>query len=162
MTVVVVGGTRGIGLAISRKFSGQGRPVAMGYLSNDAAATAAVDALPGPSIAVKADVADGSQVARLFDEAERLGPIDVVVHSAVIPLLGAALTATAEQFDTAYRTGPRAFLLMVQEAARRMTEGGHIIAVGSIASGPRYVPGYGILGPFKSAIDHMVCQLGCE
>ena len=43
-----------------------------------------------------------------------------------------------------------------------MTSGGCIVAVGSIASGPRFTPGYGILGPAKCAIDHLVAQLGCE
>jgi NAD(P)-dependent dehydrogenase (short-subunit alcohol dehydrogenase family) len=162
VTVIVVGGTRGIGLAISKRFSRDGHPVVMGYLSNDEAGKAAEEALSGPAKAVRADASDPGEVRRLYDAAEEFGPIKIVVHSAVIPLLGGAATASLEDFDTAYRTGPRAFLILVQEAARRMNEGGHIVAVGSIASGPRYVPSYGILGPAKCAIDHMVAQLGCE
>ncbi|MDB6103625.1 MAG: budC 2 [Gammaproteobacteria bacterium] len=162
MSVIVVGGIRGIGLAISKRFARDGRPVTMAYLSNDQAARAAEEALGGTGQSVRADASDPEQVRALFDAAERLGPVDVVVHSAVIPLLGNALTASLDQFDTAYRTGPRAFLILVQEAARRMTDGGHVVAIGSIASGPRFTPGYGILGPAKCAVDHLVAQLGCE
>jgi len=162
MSVIVVGGTRGIGLAISKRFSRDGHPVVMAYLSNDEAGRAAEAALSGPSRAIRADASDPTQARAIFDAAETMGPVKIVVHSAVVPLLGAASTASLEDFDTAYRTGPRAFLILVQEAARRMTEGGHIVAVGSIASGPRYVPSYGILGPAKCAINHLVAQLGCE
>ncbi|MDB5431809.1 MAG: short-chain dehydrogenase/reductase [Caulobacter sp.] len=162
MSVLVVGGTRGIGLAIAKRFSRDGHSVTMNYLSNDEAGRAAELALSGPAQSVRADASDAEQVAALFDKAEALGPVDTVIHSAVVPLLGGAITASLDDFDTAYRTGPRAFLILVQEAARRMTEGGSIVAIGSIASAPRFVPGYGILGPAKSAIDHMVAQLGCE
>jgi NAD(P)-dependent dehydrogenase (short-subunit alcohol dehydrogenase family) len=43
MTVMVLGGTRGIGLAISKEFAERGRPVAMVYRSDDAAAEAAAE-----------------------------------------------------------------------------------------------------------------------
>lgn len=162
MSVLIVGGTRGIGLAIAKRFSRDGRSVTMSYLSNDEAARAAEEALPGPAQSVRADGSDIEQTRMLFDAAERMGPVEIVVHSAVVPLLGGAITASLDDFDTAYRTGPRAFLILVQEAARRMPDGGHIVAVGSIASQPRYVKGYGILGPAKCAIDHLVAQLGCE
>lgn len=162
MSVIVVGGTRGIGLAISKRFARDGHPVVMAYLSNHEAAREAEASLSGPARAIMADASDPAQVRAVFDAAEEFGPVKIVVHSAVIPLLGSASTASLEDFDTAYRTGPRAFLILVQEAARRMNEGGHIVAVGSIASGPRYVHNYGILGPAKCAIDHMVAQLGCE
>jgi len=162
LSVIVIGGTRGIGLAISKRFSSDGHSVVMAYLSNDEAGRAAEAALPGPAKAIRADASDPDQAGRIFDAAEQLGPIQIVVHSAVVPLLGAASTASLEDFDTAYRTGPRAFLILVQEAARRMTEGGHVVAIGSIASAPRFSPGYGVLGPAKCAIDHLVAQLGCE
>jgi NAD(P)-dependent dehydrogenase (short-subunit alcohol dehydrogenase family) len=162
MSVVIVGGTRGIGHAIAKRFSEDGHKVTMGYLSNDEAAQEAVEALPTESQAVKADVGELDGVLKLYGAAEKFGPMKIVIHSAVIPLLGGAITASIEDFDTAYKTGPRAFLLMVQQAAERMKDGGHIITVGSIASGPRYVQGYGILGPAKCAMDHMVAQLGCE
>jgi len=162
LSVIVVGGTRGIGLAISKRFSNDGHPVVMAYLSNDAAGREAEAALAGPARAVRADASDPAHVRAIFDAAEEFGPVKIVVHSAVVPLLGSALTASLADFDTAYRTGPRAFLILVQEAAERMNEGGHIVAIGSIASGPRVSPGYGILGPAKCAVDHLVAQLACE
>lgn len=162
MSVIVVGGTRGIGLAISKKFSRMGKSVTMAYLSNDQAGADAVAELENEAQAIRADVTEPDGVARLFDAAEKFGPVETVIHSAVVPILGNALPAKLDEFDLAYRTGPRAFLILTQEAAKRMKGGGQIVAIGSIASGPRFVQGYGILGPAKCAIDHLVCQLGCE
>lgn len=163
MTVMVLGGTRGIGLAISQEFAARGRPVAMVYRSDTEAAQAAADSIgESPTVITQADVSDPAQLARAYDEAEKLGPVDCIVHSAVLYLLGSAIDGKLEDLDKAWGVGPRAFLAAAQLARNRMTDGGHLIAIGSVASMPRYSPGYGILGPAKSAIDHLVVQLGVE
>jgi NAD(P)-dependent dehydrogenase (short-subunit alcohol dehydrogenase family) len=163
MTVMVLGGTRGIGLAISQEFAARGRPVAMVYRSDDDAAKSAAESITkSPTTISRADVSDPSQLARAYDEAEKLGPVDCIVHSAVLYLLGSAIDGKLEDLDKAWAVGPRAFLAAAQLARQRMTEGGHLLAVGSVASIPRYASGYGILGPAKCAIDHLVVQLGVE
>jgi NAD(P)-dependent dehydrogenase (short-subunit alcohol dehydrogenase family) len=163
MTVIVLGGTRGIGLAISKEFAARGRPVAMVYRSDEEAAKAAADAITeSPTAIAQADVSDPDQLARAYDQAEKLGPVDCIVHSAVLYMLGSAIDGKLEDLDKAWAVGPRAFLAAAKLARDRMTEGGHLIAVGSVASMPRYSAGYGILGPAKSAIDHLVVPLGVE
>jgi hypothetical protein len=55
-------------------------------------------------------VSEPSELARAYDEAEKLGPVDCIVHSAVLYLLGSAIDAKLEDLDKAWAVGPRAFL----------------------------------------------------
>jgi NAD(P)-dependent dehydrogenase (short-subunit alcohol dehydrogenase family) len=93
-------------------------------------------------------------------EAE-LGSVDVIVHAAVIPILVDALSCTPEDLDRAYQVGPRSFLLLGQAAAKRMSAGGRIVMVSSIAV-ERSSPGYAALGAAKSAQEYLVRSFAVE
>ena len=86
--VVVTGGTRGIGRAISLRFAREGARVFAAYLENDAAAAALVEEaapLPGTVTAVRADVSTSEGAILLMEEAAReTGHIDVLVNNAGI------------------------------------------------------------------------------
>ncbi len=86
--VVVTGGTRGIGRAISLHFAGKGANVIAAYLQNDTAAEALVldsAGLPGTIRVLKADVstAEGA-VALMETAAKETGHIDILVNNAGI------------------------------------------------------------------------------
>jgi 3-oxoacyl-[acyl-carrier protein] reductase len=86
--VVVTGGTRGIGRAVSLHFARQGAQVTAAYLSNDAAARALVEEasdLPGEIRVLKADVRSAEGAVVLMDAASAgSGYIDVLVNNAGI------------------------------------------------------------------------------
>jgi 3-oxoacyl-[acyl-carrier protein] reductase len=86
--VVVTGGTRGIGRAVSLHFARQGAQVTAAYLSNDAAARALVEEasdLPGEIRVLKADVRSAEGAVALMDAASAgAGHIDVLVNNAGI------------------------------------------------------------------------------
>jgi 3-oxoacyl-[acyl-carrier protein] reductase len=86
--VVVTGGTRGIGRAISLAFAREGATVYAAYLTNDEAAlalTAEVDGLPGTITLFKADVSTSEGATGLINAAAALsGHIDVLVNNAGI------------------------------------------------------------------------------
>ena len=73
-TVIVTGGSRGLGAAMCRKLASLGHPVAINYTTAAAAAEAVVGeivAAGGRAVAVPGDVADEADVLRLFDTAEK-------------------------------------------------------------------------------------------
>ena len=80
---MVTGGTRGIGLAITKTLKAQGYAVAAVYAGNEAAAEAARKDLG--VLCIKADVGDFEAVGAAFAEIENtLGPITVLVNNAGI------------------------------------------------------------------------------
>jgi len=86
--VVVTGGTRGIGRAISLAFAREGATVWAAYLSNDEAAravTQAAEGLPGTISLFKADVSAAEGATGLINAAAAVsGHIDVLVNNAGI------------------------------------------------------------------------------
>jgi len=86
--VVVTGGTRGIGRAISLHFARLGAQVSAAYLSNDAAAaqlTLEAAGLTGSISTVRADVASSEGARALMDAASKgSGHIDILVNNAGI------------------------------------------------------------------------------
>ncbi|MBC8017702.1 MAG: SDR family NAD(P)-dependent oxidoreductase, partial [Verrucomicrobia bacterium] len=84
--VVVTGGTRGIGRAISLAFAREGATVFAAYLSNDDAARSlaeAVEGLPGTISLFKADVSTSEGATGLINTAAAVsGHIDVLVNNA--------------------------------------------------------------------------------
>lgn len=86
--VVVTGGTRGIGRAISLRFAREGADVYAAYLSNDAAAEALAReaaGLPGAVHPLKFDVSRQEGAVALMEEAAgKNGRIDVLVNNAGI------------------------------------------------------------------------------
>jgi len=86
--VVVTGGTRGIGRAISLHFAGKGAKVTAAYLQNDAAAEALVQeaaGLAGEIRVVKADVSTADGAVTVIDAAAKeTGHLDILVNNAGI------------------------------------------------------------------------------
>ena len=86
--IVITGGTRGIGKAISLGFAREGANVFAGYLSNDGAAAELINeaqGLTGSITVVKTDVSTSSGAQALIDTASKnSGHLDVLVNNAGI------------------------------------------------------------------------------
>ena len=85
--VLVTGGARGLGAAITRAFLAQGARVVINYHTSQEAAEDLAAGHPGQAIAVRADVRDRSQVdALVVEAADRFGsPITTVVNNVGCP-----------------------------------------------------------------------------
>ncbi len=101
-TVVVAGGTAGVGRATARAFAAAGHPVTVIARGQDAidATVAELRALGAPALGVAADVTDREAVDAAADLAEeKLGPIEIWVNSAMVTVMGQFTDVPADDFD---------------------------------------------------------------
>lgn len=140
-TVLVTGGSAGIGRAAAIGAAREGADVAINYVGDDGLAescVAAIEALGRRAIAVKGDVADPATAAAFVGAAaDALGKIDVLVSNAGICPFHAFLDMPVETFERTMRVNLHGAYWMVQAAANRMVEQGHggaIVAVSSISA----------------------------
>lgn len=84
-TVLITGGSRGIGAACVEAFAAAGCRVVFSYLHSQEQAAVLCARWEGRALAVQADVADRDQVTALFRQAEQaFGPVEVLVNNAGI------------------------------------------------------------------------------
>ena len=128
-TALVTGGGRGIGRAISLELARQGHDLAIGWVSDEAAATAVaaeVRAFGRRAATIQGDVSDPADCQRLVDgTVAALGGIDVLVANAGVLGRSDFLETTPEEFDRQIAANARGSYFATQAAARRMIEQGH-------------------------------------
>ncbi len=147
-SVLVLGGSRGIGAAIVRRFVADGASVVFSYSGSPEAAERL--AAETGSTAVQADSADRDAVISLVRDS---GPLDVLVVNAGIALFGDALEQDSDAIDRLFRINIHAPYHASVEAARRMPEGGRIIVIGSVNGDRMPVPGMAAYAVSKSALQ---------
>lgn len=126
-TVLILGGSRGIGAAIVRRFVTDGANVRFTYAgSKDAAEHLAQET---GATAVFTDSADRDAV---IDVVRKSGALDILVVNAGIGVFGEALELNADDIDRLFKINIHAPYHASVEAARQMPEGGRILIIGSV------------------------------
>jgi len=129
---VVTGSSRGIGRAIALGLASRGAAVAVSYIKNAERAEEVVRSIReqgGVAVAVQGDLARPSEVARLFDVAEaELGPLDIVFANAADVVIKPFVDYTEDDFDFLFAANVKSAFFTMQEAARRVRDGGRIVA----------------------------------
>jgi 3-oxoacyl-[acyl-carrier protein] reductase len=163
-TVVVTGGTRGIGSAVAEAFAEIGATVVVGARDGDAVEQT-VDALEshgGTAAGLRTDVRDEFDIERLVETASRTGDkrgIDVVVAAAGVyhgepgntPTDGDSYTA----FDDHWRTNARGVFTTIRESLPHLTEDARVLVpTGVIARNTK--PGYGSYAISKVTAEAVV------
>jgi 3-oxoacyl-[acyl-carrier protein] reductase len=84
----------------------------------------------GKAVAIRADVSKPAEVRRLFNESEKaVGSLDTVVANAGVYLSKPLVENTEEDYDYVFDINTRGVFFILQESARRVRNGGRIIAV---------------------------------
>lgn len=142
-SVLVTGGSRGLGLVLARELLDAGARVAICARTEEDLRVAEQELLKrGEVIAIPCDVREQDQVQSMVNEvAQRFGGIDVVFNVAGIIEVGPLDAMTLEDFEAAMKThfwGPLYVTLAVLPTLRRRGWG-RIVNVASIG-GKRAVP----------------------
>jgi 3-oxoacyl-[acyl-carrier protein] reductase len=156
---LVIGGTRGIGAAISRRMAADGASVAMIHHSRADEAARLVAALRqagADALAIQADVADPAALGEAIDAAVAyFGRLDILVNNAGLAITGPLADYPSDAFDRVFAVNVRAPFLAAQKAAEVMGEGGRIITIGSIVADRMPGPGGTLYAASKAALGGM-------
>jgi NAD(P)-dependent dehydrogenase (short-subunit alcohol dehydrogenase family) len=171
-TLVVTGASRGIGAAVARLAAERGFAVAVNFSRSEVAAKAVVEeivAAGGRAIPVHADVAQESQIVRLFEVAEReLGPIKGLVNNAgVTGGFARVENVTAAALQDVFAINVSGTILCAREAVRRMSTrrggtGGAIVNISSIAARTGAAGEWVHYAASKGAVDSFTVGLARE
>lgn len=145
---LVTGGGKGIGHAIAQRLIEAGATVTIADMDPDAAHTAAAI---GASF-VQCDITDAAQLTEAFDVAATDGPLHILINNAgIFPTTGPMQDATDEFVSHMLDVNVRAQFAACREGARRMTDGGSIVNMASIA-GLGGSPGISAYAASKAAV----------
>ena len=171
-TLIVTGGSRGIGAAVARLAGERGYAVAVNFFTGEAEAKQVVDAIvasDGRAVAIRADVAREEDIVRMFETAEReLGPIKALVNNAgVTGGFARVEEVSPEAIDKVFAVNVAGAMLCAREAVRRMSTrrggmGGAIVNISSRAAHTG-APGEWVhYAASKGAIDSFTIGLARE
>jgi enoyl-[acyl-carrier protein] reductase III len=160
-SVLVTGGSRGIGKAIALRFAELGaNKIAIGYLRNDTAAEQTAEDLRGlgaEPLLLRGNVTSD----RVLAEVESHGPWNVLVHNAATGVVRPALETEDKHWDWTINANARALLSLTRAAAPKMPKGSSIVGISSLGS-IRVLENYVLIGTSKAALESLVRYLAVE
>jgi enoyl-[acyl-carrier protein] reductase III len=161
-SVLVTGGSRGIGKVVARRFAELGAArVAVSYLRNDRAAeetAAELRALGAEPLLLRGNLGDPGKAAALASAA---GALDVLVSNAATGVIKGALEVEEKHWDWTMNANARALLTLARHAVPSMPSGSSIVAISSLGA-DRVLANYTLVGVSKAALESLVRYLAVE
>lgn len=172
MTLIVTGGSRGIGAAICTLAAARGYDVVVNYSGDPVPArevASRVRAAGARALAVRADVSVEDDVRALFDAAAELGPVTALVNNAAIVgnTPGRLDSYAVEVVRRTLDVNVTGVFLCCREAVRRMStryggEGGAIVNISSTAARTGSAGEWVHYAASKAAVDTLTFGLAQE
>ena len=170
--VLITGASRGIGAATALLAARQGYAVAVNYSANSLAADKVVRQIRqagGNAMTVQADVADESQVLKMFEKVDaKLGRLTALVNNAgVVDQTSRVDAMSMARFKRMFEINVYGSFVCAREAVRRMSTrhggtGGTIVNLSSVAARLGAPGQYVDYAAAKGAIDSFTVGLAKE
>ena len=160
-SVLVTGGSRGIGRAIALRFAELGaKRIGVGYMRNDTAAEQTAGELR--DLGAEPRLLRGNVTSsRVAEQVAALGPLDVLVHNAATGVIRPALETEDKHWDWTLNANARALLTLTRVVAPSMPRGSSIVGISSLGS-VRVLENYSLVGTSKAALEALVRYLAVE
>lgn len=160
-TVLITGGTAGIGLATARRMAAEGATVYITGRSADRVQAAAVS-IDGDVHGIAADVSSLDDLDRLYSVIrQKTARIDIVVANAGGGDLLEIGNVTEAVYDATFDVNVKGAFFTVQKALPLLGDGAVVIVVSSI-SGITASPGMSVYGATKAALRHLARSWALE
>jgi 3-oxoacyl-[acyl-carrier protein] reductase len=134
-TVLVTGGSRGIGAAITQRLAREGANVAFTYHRSGEkaqAVAAAINHAGGKALAIQANSGVPGNVTDAVNQTvKEFGAIDILISNAGIYLGKTFEDHTLEEYEEIMSVNVRAVYVAALAAVKHMSAGGRIITIGS-------------------------------
>jgi enoyl-[acyl-carrier protein] reductase III len=165
MSILVTGGTKGIGLEIACRFAKPGVDIFLNYVADDEAAARAakrVEALGATAHLMKQDVGTPAGAQALMRAvADKTDRLDQLVHCAVRVLAAPLLEVDLNKFTEAINVNGTALLYLVQSALPLLRDGSSVVFVTSRGS-RMALKNYAAVGAAKAMAEALVRYLVLE
>lgn len=165
MSILVTGGTKGIGLAIALRFAKPQGDVFLNYHSDDAAALKAkqqVESRGARCYLVKGDVGTPEGVRNVMEQVQsKVMQLDQLVHCAVRVIAQPVLEINAEEFTKAVNLNGTALFYLVQSALPLLRRGSTVFYLSSRGS-RMVIKNYAAVGVAKALAESLVRYLCTE
>ena len=164
---LITGASRGIGRGIALKLAERGVKVGVHYYQNETAAKATLEEVRkrgSDGFLVRANICRAEEIMEMFRQTQsQFGTLDILITNArpeAAEFFYPPMDITVQQWDAAFDSQAKGFLVAAQEASRLMSEGGRIIAI-TYAEGSRTggVQPWVAMGCAKAAMESLVRYL---
>lgn len=148
---LILGGAKGIGLAISQRFASEGATTWF-TSRRDEELKAASSRITGNRMPLRADVSQLSELTRIIETIKaESGHIDVLVINAGMSEYATIDEITPAHFDQIFALNVRSPLFGLQAALPLLKSGASVVLIGSIADAIG-TQGYGVYSASKAAL----------
>ena len=164
-TILITGGTRGIGQAISLRFARAGGTVIANYLRNEQAAEQLKAIAEQEHLKIslcRADLTNERGLEQLDRSLQDCGPhLSGLVYCAATGIHRPIEELTERHLDWTFNLNVRAFFKLIKLLMARFTKGSSIVAVSSWGA-LRALPYYSLVGSSKGALEALARHLAVE
>jgi enoyl-[acyl-carrier protein] reductase III len=164
-TVLVTGGTRGIGRAVSLRLARAGATVVANYARNDEAAAALQAAASSEGLALDVLRGDLTMSKGIDAVLQRMSRPDVgivsMIHCAATGVHRPVEELTTKHLDWTMSLNVRALFALLKGLLPRLTDGSTIVVLSS-AGASRAVPAYAAVGMSKGALESLARHAAAE
>lgn len=159
-TAIVTGAGTGIGKAVAEHLGKNGANVLINYFSEEQllktqSSIDIIESHGGKAMAYQADVSKIDQLRAMLEAAaNHFGGIDILVNSAVMPVLKPMAEIIEAEFDAMFNVNVKSIFFAQQLCATMMNEGGRIINLSSHTTA-LFIPNYGLYDGTKGAVEQI-------
>lgn len=157
--VIIGGGAKNLGGLVSRACAEKGAKVVVHY-NSDATKFAAEETIAditskgGEAMMIQGDLTKVENVTRLFEAAEaKFGKIDIAINTAGMVIKKSFAEIDESDYDKIFAINSKAAFFFMQEAGKRLQEGGKICTVVTSLLGA-FTGYYSIYAGSKSPVEH--------
>ncbi len=164
-SILVAGGTRGIGQAISIQLARAGASVIANYLRNEQSAERLKSIAADENLAIsfcRADLTSEQGLEYLGQTLQEHGPqLSGLVYCAATGIHRPIAELTDRHFDFTFALNVRAFFKLIQLVKPRLQKGSSVVAISSWGA-TRALPNYTLVGASKGALESLARHLAAE